>query len=51
MNICSKPSLYRFGVARFESIMELRNELENLGRMKGANRDEKGLQKVLTSVT
>ena len=34
--------IYRFGIARFESIMELRNELENLGRMKGANKDEKG---------
>ena len=32
----------RNGVARFESVMELRNYLEHLGAMEGANRDEKG---------
>ena len=35
-------TLIRYGLARYESIMMLRNELENLGRMKGANKDEKG---------
>jgi len=34
--------LVRNGVARFESVMELRNYLEHLGTMEGANRDEKG---------
>ena len=32
----------RNGVARFESVMELRNYLEHLGTMVGANKDEKG---------
>ncbi len=40
---CNSSSFHnRFGLARYESIMELRNELENLGRIKGANKDEKG---------
>lgn len=33
---------FRYGVARHESIMQLRNNLEEFGRMKGANTDEKG---------
>ena len=32
----------RYGLARHESVMELRNSLEEFGRMKGANKDEKG---------
>ena len=32
----------RNGVARYESVMELRNYLEHLGTMEGANKDEKG---------
>ena len=33
---------FRYGLARYESIKILHNELEKLGRMKGANKDEKG---------
>ena len=32
----------RYGTARHESIMGLRNKLEEYGKMKGANKDEKG---------
>ena len=34
---------HRHGVARYESVMELRDYLEQLGAMEGANRDEKGI--------
>ena len=32
----------RNGVVRYESVMRLRNKLEELGKMKGVNQDEKG---------
>ena len=32
----------RNGVVRHESVMKLRNKLEELGKMKGVNQDEKG---------
>ena len=32
----------RYGAARHESVMQLRNALESLGAMKGVNTDEKG---------
>ena len=32
----------RYGLARYESVMNLRDSLEEFGRMKGANKDEKG---------
>ena len=32
----------RNGVVRYESVMKLRNKLEELGKMKGVNQDEKG---------
>ena len=34
--------LLRNGVVRYESVMLLRNKLEELGKMKGVNQDEKG---------
>ena len=35
-------TLARNGVVRHESIMSLRNKLEELGKIKGVNLDEKG---------
>ena len=32
----------RNGTVRYESVMHLRNKLEELGKMKGVNQDEKG---------
>ena len=32
----------RNGVVRFESVMKLRNKLEDLGKLTGINEDEKG---------
>ena len=32
----------RNGIVRHESVMKLRNKLEELGKMKGVNQDEKG---------
>ena len=32
----------RNGIVRFESVMQLRNKLEELGKMKGIAQDEKG---------
>ena len=37
------PLKFRNGVVRFESVMQLRNKLEELGKMKGINQDEKGM--------
>lgn len=34
----------RNGAVRHESVMRLRNKLEQLGKMKGVNQDEKGNQ-------
>ena len=34
--------LYRNGVVKFESVMKLREELDQLGKMKGITQDEKG---------
>ena len=33
---------FRNGVVRFESVMRLRNKLEELGKMEGVNTKEKG---------
>jgi len=33
----------RNGIVRHESVMKLRNKLEELGKMKGVNQDEKGI--------
>ena len=35
----------RYGVVKFESVMRLRNKLEELGKMEGVNTKEKGLWK------
>lgn len=43
----SQLLLYRNGVARFETVMDLRNYLEQLGTMEGANKDEKGTSMLL----
>ena len=40
----------RNGVVRYESVMMLRNKLEELGKMKGVNQDEKGGSVVIQSV-
>ena len=39
MKLVSEP---RNGTVRYESVMMLRNKLEELGKMKGVNQDEKG---------
>lgn len=39
--ICNTES--RNGIVRHESVMQLRNKLEELGKMKGVNQDEKGI--------
>ena len=36
---------HRNAVVRHESVMRLRNKLEELGKMKGVNQDEKGAHK------
>ena len=33
----------RYGVVKFESVMALKNKLEELGKMDGVNAKEKGL--------
>ena len=38
---------HRHGVARYETVMELRDYLEQLGAMAGANKDEKGTTRFL----
>ena len=44
-NMCMMLSFpHRNGVVRHESVMKLRNKLEELGKMKGVNQDEKGLE-------
>ena len=40
----------RNGIVRYESVMMLRNKLEELGKMKGVNQDEKGGNIVIQSV-
>ena len=40
----------RNGVVRYESVMMLRNKLEELGKMKGVNQDEKGRSTPILSV-
>lgn len=40
----------RNGVVRYESVMMLRNKLEELGKMKGVNQDEKGGSTTVQSV-
>lgn len=37
----------RYGAVRYESVMRLRNKLEELGKMKGVNQDEKGLADIV----
>ena len=41
MKLVSEP---RNGTVRYESVMMLRNKLEELGKMKGVNQDEKGIE-------
>jgi len=40
----------RNGVVRYESVMHMRNKLEELGKMKGVNQDEKGGSTTVQSV-
>ena len=40
--ICDLSFITRNGVVRHESVMRLRNKLEELGKMKRVNQDEKG---------
>lgn len=37
----------RNGVVRYESVMKLQNKLEELGKIKGVNQDEKGFKNSL----
>ena len=41
MKLVTEP---RNGTVRYESVMMLRNKLEELGKMKGVNQDEKGIE-------
>ena len=41
--------LFRHGVVRYESVMKLREQLEQLEKMKGITQDEKGISQVCDS--
>ena len=42
LSLSLSRSRSRHGAVRYESVMKLRNKLEELGKMKGVNQDEKG---------